>query len=278
MRQLQYNRYWERRKAYYRRRGRGVLASWYPRVGKQNFNDYHPDVPGTIPEKILYQLLIDLRVSFYYAPYFGDLPFTEDKEEHYRPDFLLPDYRIIIEVQGVYWHTRPGAFERDFQRAMWLYAAGYKLYTITDRALMRDPYAALAKISELANPAVRGGKVIVGNKPSDPAASIRARLSQWPKVFAPEFRDTHRGVQGVIYAYKHVRLGSGYKYDSDALFDTDMISQEYMQPYIDYGKKWKKYIKQLGAFFKTGPEAKNAYPALWKYYQEWKGWWDRFVI
>lgn len=43
----------------------------------------------------------------------------------WEPDFLLPQYHIWVEIQGGYFHTLPGAVERDALRFATIAAAGW---------------------------------------------------------------------------------------------------------------------------------------------------------
>jgi very-short-patch-repair endonuclease len=43
-------------------------------------------------------------------------------------DFYLPEYRIIIQCDGDYWHTRPGAKERDNKQDNVLVFNGFNVY------------------------------------------------------------------------------------------------------------------------------------------------------
>lgn len=261
---------------------RGVATYWDTRTPSVSgdFLDYNTRVPGTLPEKMIYQVLQSKGVTFFFAFYFGDIPFTTDKEESYRPDFLLPDYNIIIEVQGVYWHGREGKYESDYQRALLLEAAGYHVYTITDTEILRNPYEAIAAIPELANPPKNPGKPIVGYRPQDPTASLAAQRRKWPKVWTSRFtgttRTTKKGVQkGFAGAAGHARdyqaTGRGTVYDWRDM-DADLAEQ-----YHSFGQDWLKYMDELKAFFdQYGSAAKIAYPDLWEYYNRWKNWWSRF--
>ena len=105
-------RYWERQRERRERSAKGVRYQ-YRITPPPDIIDYWGHIPATKPEKFIFAELIRRGVSFAFSYVFGDMPFTADKEERYRPDFLLMDYRIIIEVAGIYWHTRPGMFEYD---------------------------------------------------------------------------------------------------------------------------------------------------------------------
>jgi len=88
------------------------------------FYDKTGEVPGTIPEKIVYNYLTKLKVRFEFQYHYPENWDTSNQEGIWIPDFMLPDYRkTLIEVYGTYWHTT----NRDndqIKKAYWL-ADGY---------------------------------------------------------------------------------------------------------------------------------------------------------
>lgn len=83
-----------------------------------------------------------------------------------RPDVVLPRYRTVIFVHGCYWHRHPGCryattpstrtsfwtdkfaatVERDARKAGELTAAGWRVITVWECELERDPDGTLAGI------------------------------------------------------------------------------------------------------------------------------------
>lgn len=43
-------------------------------------------------------------------------------------DFFLPDYGIVIECDGNYWHTKPDVAKRDRSKNAYVAACGYKMF------------------------------------------------------------------------------------------------------------------------------------------------------
>lgn len=88
------------------------------------FHDMTAEVPGTMPEKIVYNTLVALRVNFEFQYHYPENWDTSNQESIWIPDFKLPDYNnTLIEVYGTYWHTA----NRDndqIKKAYWL-ADGY---------------------------------------------------------------------------------------------------------------------------------------------------------
>lgn len=75
--------------------------------------DPFPDVRGTLPEKIVYAALSARNIAFQMTTdlrfQFPDLDF----DKTYNADFVLTDLKVIIEVQGAYWHSKPATLEAD---------------------------------------------------------------------------------------------------------------------------------------------------------------------
>ena len=53
-------------------------------------------------------------------------------------DFWLPENNIILEVDGEYWHNKPGRKERDVKQTNWLEENNYTVYRFTDRQIYDD--------------------------------------------------------------------------------------------------------------------------------------------
>jgi very-short-patch-repair endonuclease len=74
-------------------------------------------------------------------------PIVNARAAGFEVDFLWPDQRVVVEVQGYRYHQHRGAFERDHRRAMALENAGYHVIRITWRQLVEDPLAVVAQIA-----------------------------------------------------------------------------------------------------------------------------------
>lgn len=176
-----------------RRRGPGVEKSWHIDV-PPGFIDYWTEVPATYPEKLVFAELIRRKINFYFSYYMGDLPITPDYQERIRPDFFLPDYKMIIEVYGVYWHSREGSFQNDAYRAMLLIASGFNYHILNDYQVITNVKEAIDSIPELRTPQIQGGMHIIGERPFNPNAAVKARMSKYPKVGGVRWRTAHKSV------------------------------------------------------------------------------------
>jgi very-short-patch-repair endonuclease len=77
------------------------------------------------------------------------LPFPRTNQHiaRYPADFVWPDQRLIVEVDGFQFHGHRGAFERDRKRDAAHVLAGYRVIRITYRRLVEEPLAVIAIIA-----------------------------------------------------------------------------------------------------------------------------------
>lgn len=83
------------------------------RVRKGAWIDPFPWIHGTLPEKMVYAELSRRQIPFLFL---NDIRFQIPEIEfdrYYQADFVLPDHKIIIEVQGSYWHSMEKTIESD---------------------------------------------------------------------------------------------------------------------------------------------------------------------
>src|SRR3990167_1691012 len=270
---LQARRYYERHRTRASRLQQAGIRLAFSAGGPVTpFEDYFPDVEGTKPEKLLFNWLAKKHINFYFSVYFGDIPFTQDRTERYRPDFLLPDYRIIIDVQGVYWHTRPGSYNRDYLRTAMLEAAGYKVLQLTDTEILEDLDAAIYEHApELINPAITGDNRFVTEQGFNPLAPLLARIKARPKIVRTRY------LKERVRTLFEWQAGKPIKKEKfvEPLFRTEDIDPAYLKTVKQFGLDWKQYVEELGAYFQQFPEAAPYYPDLYNYWLRWRGWWGR---
>lgn len=56
----------------------------------------------------------------------------------YPVDFYLPDYNMVIECDGDYWHSLPKSIERDARKDKYLTAHGYKVVRLREKDINTD--------------------------------------------------------------------------------------------------------------------------------------------
>jgi very-short-patch-repair endonuclease len=98
--------------------------SWQSKVPKSD----------TKPEMAMRRILEHLRVSFK-----SQVPIkTRFREWPFIVDFLVEN-RLVIEVQGVYWHSKKRRSEKDEIKRNCLIETGYQFLEFTDEELKKDP-------------------------------------------------------------------------------------------------------------------------------------------
>lgn len=113
------------------RRGRRQTPGKY-RLKKAPWWDPFPWIPGTEPEKRVFAALYELKVYFIYQ---GQVPefdrggeYWQMRPPNYKPDFVLPEYRLIIDPFSPFHHSLEEAVERDVNKVVAYSVAGYAYY------------------------------------------------------------------------------------------------------------------------------------------------------
>lgn len=75
-------------------------------------------------------------------------PLVNARVEGFRADFLWPDVKLILEVDGHRSHGGRMAFEADRKRDQVHVAAGYAVIRVTWRQLQNEPLAVLARLAQ----------------------------------------------------------------------------------------------------------------------------------
>ena len=102
------------------------------RLHKPQWIDPFPQIPGTEPEKRVFASLYAMGIYFIYQ---GQVPEFEKgnpmfflRPPNYKPDFALPEYRLIIDPFSPFHHALPEAEQRDVQKVAAYSVAGYAYY------------------------------------------------------------------------------------------------------------------------------------------------------
>lgn len=108
------------------------------RVRKQGWVDPYPFIMGTVPEKYVYSELSKRNIPFLFQ---NELRFVIPEIEYdnwFRPDIAIPSLRIIIEVQGSYWHSKPEQIEKDAFKFAIYQELGWKVLIWWDFDILED--------------------------------------------------------------------------------------------------------------------------------------------
>lgn len=110
------------------------------RINK-NWIDPFPTVHGTLPEKIVYAELSRRNIPFLFL---NDMHFVFpeiDFDKEYQADFVIPSLRLIIEVQGAFWHSKPGTIESDAFKFAVYETGGYRVLAWWDFDIISNIHA-----------------------------------------------------------------------------------------------------------------------------------------
>lgn len=77
-----------------------------------------------------------------------DQPLTNTRLLGHEVDFLWPDQRLVVEVDGYQFHGHRRGFERDRRRDQQLVAAGYRVVRVTWIQLRDEPIAVITSIAQ----------------------------------------------------------------------------------------------------------------------------------
>ena len=91
------------------------------------FVDPFPFIHGTLPEKMVYASLSRYGIPFLFL---NDIHFEIPELEFfkdYQADFVIPAAKVIIEVQGAYFHSMQKTVEADAFKFAIYQTAGYKV-------------------------------------------------------------------------------------------------------------------------------------------------------
>jgi hypothetical protein len=96
------------------------------------FYDPYFFIQGSEPEKMVMKELVRRGIYFEHTPQTNDINWgflkqvaTSDPSK-WEADFLFPQFKIWLEVQGAYFHTLPGVPEKEALRFAIIEAAGWR--------------------------------------------------------------------------------------------------------------------------------------------------------
>lgn len=67
------------------------------------------------------------------AAYPGEMVVREYRIGRFRADWAIPALRLVFEADGSYWHSLPGAAERDTRRDEWLTQQGWTVVRVQEQ-------------------------------------------------------------------------------------------------------------------------------------------------
>ena len=102
------------------------------RFPKPQFYDPFFSIQGSVPEKMVMAELVRRGIYFEHTPQTNPIEWGMYKQiatsdpTNWEADFLFPQYKIWLEVQGAYFHTLPGVREKEAMRFVIIEAAGWQ--------------------------------------------------------------------------------------------------------------------------------------------------------
>lgn len=174
------------------------------RIYRGDWVDPYPTVMGTRPEKIVYAQLMLRGINFYFqSMLLVNLPELQISKE-YRPDFILPDQKIVIEVQGVYFHSKPETIESDAYKQALYNMMGYKVLAWWDFDIEANVVELFVKEPLLANLLGKGGRVrTAADKSIDDLKGLRTTNRRRFKAVTPRLKNNR--------SYKRTKAISSYE-------------------------------------------------------------------
>lgn len=94
------------------------------RVWVPQWIDPFPWIQGSSIEKMVMAELVRRGIYFIHTPQNNTIGGLVDPT--WEPDFLFPQFKIWMEIQGLYFHTLPGAIEADSLRFAIIEASGWR--------------------------------------------------------------------------------------------------------------------------------------------------------
>lgn len=119
------------------------------RVRKHAWRDPFPWVHGTLPEKMVYAELSRRGIPFLFL---NDVRFQIPEiefDKSYQADFVIPHLKLIIEVQGSYWHSMEKTIESDAVKFAIYEIGGYRVLPWWDYDIYERLQALFAADSQL---------------------------------------------------------------------------------------------------------------------------------
>jgi len=89
---------------------------------------------NTAPEREFKAILEKNKIRFIQSYFVSNIDYK------YPADFYLPDYNLIVEIDGLYWHNYPNGNERDDIRTHQLKNAGYKVLRYWEKNINEEEF------------------------------------------------------------------------------------------------------------------------------------------
>lgn len=113
------------------------------RLHKPRWIDPFPHIPGTESEKRIFEALWRRKIYFRFQADFTDKELEAGAgliaDANFKPDFVIPEYRVIIDPFSDFHHTLQDAVARDARkRIFYQYVLGFAFYTPWHSEVIRE--------------------------------------------------------------------------------------------------------------------------------------------
>lgn len=165
--------------------------------------DPYPDVLGTSPEKRVYARFKQMGIAFYFQSDFKvSLPLI-DLYKTYRPDFYIPSIKLVIEVNGEYFHTKPDVIKDDAYKYALYEAMGYKVIAWWDYEIENNLDTLIAREPLLNRySGAKGGRLLKGNEKNiDDLKGLRKQNQSKRKPYNYYAKIKREGIRKVSDGY-----------------------------------------------------------------------------
>ena len=156
------------------------------RFYKPQFYDPYFFIQGSVPEKMVMKELVRRGIYFEHTPQTNDIKWGNLKQvatsdpSKWEADFLFPQFKIWLEVQGAYFHTLPGVPEKEALRFAIIQTAGWRPIYWWDYDIEARLIELMDSVPEFyAPPSDTKGAKGPGRGRADRMSSITA--DKWPK-------------------------------------------------------------------------------------------------
>ena len=119
-------------RTFIRRDGERVVSDGRTRFKVPTWADPYWWIQGSSIEKMVMAEFVRRGIYFEHTIQVNPLPWAawmftnKQNPKNWEPDFLLPQFKIWLEIQGAYFHTLPHKIEDDAMRFAYVDAVGWK--------------------------------------------------------------------------------------------------------------------------------------------------------
>lgn len=161
------------------------------KVYRPEWRDPFPGVLGTLPEKMVLAEMVHRQIPFSFQHVLPDLQHLDGTQE-WRVDFYIPSTKLILEVNGNYWHTLEGAPAKDAFRYAALEYHGYKVLVWWEDEILTSMLRLFDEEPTFRHPPVKGPPVKLDNNVDDLKAVRKMNASRRRRVSSVKRRRVRR--------------------------------------------------------------------------------------